>query len=470
MRRIIVLFIVAAVSSIIVAWYFTSRENATSLAETAIKEVPVHSVSYLPETTMDFKMAASSAVDQVVHVMSSGSETVRYSSPFDFIFGGGVEQQIPTMSSGSGVIISNDGYVVTNNHVVKNADNIEIILNNKKSYKAKLIGKDDVIDLALIKIEGDTFPAMPYGNSDEIEIGEWVLAIGNPFNLNSTVTAGIVSAKARSLGMNSRTSLEAFIQTDAAVNPGNSGGALVNSKGELIGINTAIASRTGSYVGYSFAIPVNIVKKVVSDLIEYGEVQRALLGVNIYELNAQNAEQLGVKNLEGVYIKEVTPGGAADEANIIEGDIIIKINDNKIRNSSELYEKIGTHRPGDKITATIVRNGKEKELELILKNQNNQTTMKRADKIDLLGAKFKALSEADKQKLGLDHGMQISELYSGKLRMKGVNEGFIITKVNQNKIYNVKDIENEINKSNGGVLIEGVYPNGKRAYYAIGIE
>ncbi len=432
--------------------------------------IPSQHVSYTSENNVDFKTSAKTAVDQVVHVMSSGSQSV--SSPFDFIFGGS-SQRIPTLSSGSGVIISKDGYIVTNNHVISGADDIEVILNNKKTYKVKIIGRDAAIDLALLKIEatnGETFSAMPYGNSDEIEIGEWVLAIGNPFNLNSTVTAGIVSAKARSLGMSSRTSLEAFIQTDAAVNPGNSGGALVNTRGELIGINTAIASRTGSYVGYSFAIPVNIVKKVVSDLMEYGEVQRALLGVSIYEINAQSAAELGIENLSGVYVNAVNPNGAADDGGVEVGDVITHIDGAAIKNSSELYEKIGTHRPGDKIKVSILRNGTTKELELILKNRNNKITMERVENIELLGAKFKPAPEKILKQFGVPNGLEISELNPGKLRLKGVREGFIITKVNQERVTSVADLKRIINKSNGGVLIEGFYLNGKVAYYAIGLD
>ncbi len=472
MKRFLELTLVAAIAGGMAAWLTLSlnKQNDTYSGINIESSFPTQHVSFTPENNVDFKTSAKTAVDQVVHVMSSGSQAV--SSPFDFIFGGST-QRVPILSSGSGVIISEDGYIVTNNHVISGADDIEVILNNKKSYKAKIIGRDAAIDLALLKIEavdGETFSAMPYGNSDEIEIGEWVLAIGNPFNLNSTVTAGIVSAKARSLGMSSRTSLEAFIQTDAAVNPGNSGGALVNTHGELIGINTAIASRTGSYVGYSFAIPVSIVKKVVSDLMEYGEVQRALLGVSIYEINAQSAAELGIKNLSGVYVNAVNPNGAAKDGGIEIGDVITHIDGAVIKNSSVLYEKIGTHRPGDKIKVSILRNGKSKELLLILKNRNNKVTMERVENIELLGAKFKPVPKNILKQFGVSSGLEISELNPGKLRLKGVKEGFIITKVNQERVASVADLKRIINKSNGGVLIEGFYLNGKVAYYAIGLD
>ena len=470
MKRIIELVLVAVITGVSVAWFLNKNNNTEYSQEVIIEEVPSQRVSYTPENNADFKTSAKTAVDQVVHVMSSGSQEIR--SPFDFIFGG-APQQIETLSSGSGVIISKDGYIITNNHVIRSAHEIEVILNNKKTYKAKVIGRDARIDLALLKIEakdGEEFPAMPYGDSDKLEIGEWVLAIGNPFNLNSTVTAGIISAKARSLGMSSRTSLEAFIQTDAAVNPGNSGGALVNTRGELIGINTAIASRTGSYVGYSFAIPVNIVRKVVSDFMEYGEIQRALIGVSIYEINAQMAAELGIKNIEGVYINRINEGGAAADAGLQEKDIIVKIDGAQIRNSSELYEKVGIHRPGDKIVVTIIRNEKTKDIDVVLKNQNNKTTMEKVENIDLLGAKFKPATKKVLQAANVTYGIQITEINPGKLRVKGVKKGFIVMKVNQEKVYSVTDLQRIIKNSNGGVLIEGVYPNGKRAYYAIGLD
>ncbi len=464
------MILVALISGGLVALVLIYNLPKEKVEKEVIRELPVAKVSYAPEEEVDFVNAAKTAVNQVVHVMSSGSQRVQYSSPFDFIFGG-IQEQVPTLSSGSGVIISKDGYVVTNNHVIEQADEIEVILNNKQTYKAKIIGRDQATDIALLKIESDEdFSAMPYGNSDDIEIGEWVLAIGNPFNLNSTVTAGIVSAKARSLGMSSQTSLEAFIQTDAAVNPGNSGGALVNTRGELIGINTAIASRTGSYVGYSFAIPVNIIKKVVSDLMEYGEVQRALIGVSIYEINAQSAQVLDIEELEGVYVKEVTPGGAAYDAGIEEGDIIVEIEGSKIRNSSELYEKVGIHRPGDQIKVTVIRNEKPKSFKLTLKNRNNQTEMKQAQNIDVLGAVFKSLDTSELKHYGLNYGVQITQLNPGKLRAAGIREHFIVTKINHQKIKSSKDINAIINHTEGGILIEGIYPNGHRAYYAIGLD
>ena len=470
MRRISELVLVAVITAISVALFFTFEQEEDIVIKELIKEVPIGRVAYAPENEVDFTVSASSGVDLGGRGIIKNSQSVR--SPFDFIFGG-EPHQVPTMSSGSGVIISENGYIITNNHVIRNATEIKIILNNKKSYIAKVIGKDARIDLALLKIEAkdkEVFSAMPYGNSDKIKIGEWVLAIGNPFNLYSTVTAGIVSAKARSLGMSSRTSLEAFIQTDAAVNPGNSGGALVNTRGELIGINTAIASRTGSYVGYSFAIPVNLVRKVISDFIEYGEIQRALIGVTIYEINAQSALELGIDNVEGVYVNAISEYGAAEDSGLKVKDIITKIDGQNIKNSSELYEKVGIHRPGDKIIVTVLREGKSKDIEVTLKNQNNKTSMQRVENIDLLGAKFKLAKEETLKLAKVAYGVQVTEINPGKLRMKGVRVGFIVLKINQEKVETVADIQRIIKESEGGVLIEGVYPNGKRAYYAFGMD
>jgi len=473
MKKIVEIVIIIIISSGITSW-IVSKQKTKNITIEKSKPIDnsniIQKVAYLPNQNINFQKAAEQAVDQVVHVMSSGSETYISNSPFDFIFGG-IQQEVPTLSSGSGVIISKSGYIITNNHVIKNADKIEVILNNKETYEASIVGKDADTDLALLKINAkEDLPYMPYGNSDDIHIGEWVLAIGNPFNLNTTVTAGIISAKARSLGISSKTSLESFIQTDAAVNPGNSGGALVNTKGELIGINTAIASRTGSYVGYAFAIPVNIVKKVVADLLEYGEVQRAVLGFSIANIDAELASQLHLKTKKGLYIHHITKGGAAYDAGIQEGDILTKIDDDKIYSSSELYEKIGVRRPGDKISITVLREQKELTFLLTLKNRDNQTVMKKTENIELLGGRFKVLSGQKLKKIGLSNGIQITSLNPGKLKRQGVAEGFIITYVNQQKVYSIADLKKIINQSHRGILIEGIYPNGIRAYYAIGLD
>ncbi len=318
----------------------------------------------------DFTEAAAKTVHAVVHIKTKFTEEYMSNPIYDFFFGVQPRryQQTVPLSSGSGVIVSPNGYIVTNYHVIRNADVIEVTLNDKRKFKAKVVGVDKMTDLALLKIDADNLPFLEYGDSDKLKVGEWVLAVGNPFNLTSTVTAGIVSAKARSLSLMSRFGIEAYIQTDAAVNPGNSGGALVNTKGELVGINAAIASNTGSYTGYSFAIPVNIVKKVVADLIKYGKVQRAFIGASIVDLNADIAKYLGVNKTEGVYIYEVNPKGAAAEAGIKAGDIITKVNDIDIKSLPELQEQLAKYRPGDIVNITVLRDGKPHKFEVKLKN------------------------------------------------------------------------------------------------------
>ena len=327
-------------------------------------------VSFGESSLPDFTEAAAKTVHAVVHIKTKFTEEYMSNPIYDFFFGVQPRryQQTVPLSSGSGVIVSPNGYIVTNYHVIRNASIIEVTLNDKRKFKAKVVGVDKMTDLALLKIDANDLPFLEYGDSDKLKVGEWVLAVGNPFNLTSTVTAGIVSAKARSLSLMSRFGIEAYIQTDAAVNPGNSGGALVNTKGELVGINAAIASNTGSYTGYSFAIPVNIVKKVVADLIKYGKVQRAFIGASIVDLNADIAKYLGVSKTEGVYIYEVNPNGAAAEAGIKAGDIITKVNDIDIKSLPELQEQLAKYRPGDIIQMTVLRDGKPHKYEVKLKN------------------------------------------------------------------------------------------------------
>lgn len=327
----------------------------------------------------DFTIAAKTSVDAVVHVKTKFKGVVyEYSNPItEFFYGrGDMYYQPPTTSTGSGVIISPDGYIVTNNHVIENADEIEVVLNNNKSFKATLTGSDPSTDIAVLKIDGSGYPFMVYGDSDALNIGEWVLAVGNPFNLTSTVTAGIVSAKARNINLSSKQfAIESFIQTDAVVNPGNSGGALVNSRGELIGINTAIASRTGSFMGYSFAIPVNIVKKVVDDIRDYGKVQRAYLGISIIDINSDIAKQLKIESVEGIYVTAVAEGGSAAMAGIKPGDIIIGFGDIKVNKVAELQEQASKYRPGDKVQITYERNGKVETEKMTMQNANGNTNL-----------------------------------------------------------------------------------------------
>lgn len=391
------------------------------------------------------------------------------------------------MGTSSGVIISKDGYIVTNNHVIGNADEIEVLLNDNSTYQGKIVGTDPTTDLALIKIDAENLPAVIMGNSDEIEVGEWVLAVGNPFDFRATVTAGIVSAKGRNINiLQNRNGLqiESFIQTDAAVNPGNSGGALVNLKGELVGINTAIATPTGSYAGYSFAVPSLLVNKVVLDLKEYGVVQRALLGINIRDVTAKLSKEENLSVLEGVYVERVNNKSAADEAGIETGDVIIAINDETVKKTSKLQEKVALNRPGDKVKVTLLRKGKKKEIYVILKNTFGTTEIVASNNnFTIEGATFENVSERDIEQLNLkEGGAKLVNLEKGKWKESGIKEGFIITSIDRESVTNVEDLASALarstvansnnsfnDSSNGsGKLIEGIYPNGSRAYYGIG--
>jgi Do/DeqQ family serine protease len=385
-------------------------------------------------------------------------------------------KQGPLQGAGSGVIISADGYIVTNNHVVQDATKIEIVLNDKRSYEGTIVGTDASTDLAVVKIKETNLPFLIYGNSDQLQIGEWVLAVGNPFNLTSTVTAGIVSAKARNiniLGTPDGTSIESFIQTDAAVNRGNSGGALVNTRGELVGINAAIASGNGFYAGYSFAIPVNIVKKVAGDLIEYNEVQRAFLGVSIRDIDSKFAIEKGMKDLRGVYVADVNEGSAAKEAGIVKGDVLISVNKIIVNSTSELLEQISRYRPGEKVVVAISRDGADKNFTVNLRNRDGNTSLVKNETKDvtpMLGAKMKVASDDVLRKLGIDHGVQVTELKDGLLKNAGIKEGYVITEIDKKPIHSIDDVSKMLSGKNGGVLLEGIYPNRVRAYYGFGIN
>jgi serine protease Do len=431
--------------------------------------------------TIDFRAAAEQTVHAVVHIKTKFTSQQTYYDPFQGFFGGGSGMQIVPKeqeSSGSGVIISNDGYIVTNFHVVQNADKIEVTLNDKRTYEAELIGTDPNTDLAVLHVEEKGLPFIAYGNSDDVKVGEWVLAVGNPFNLTSTVTAGIVSAKARNINIISGNgsgsgAVESFIQTDAAVNPGNSGGALVNTLGQLIGINSAIATSTGSFSGYSFAVPVNLVRKVVIDLVEFGTVQRGYLGINIKDVDAQLVKEQKLDKLSGVYVVGVLEDGAAESAGLDGGDVIIKVGEIFVNNVSELQEQVNNFRPGDKVVVTYVRDSKEKIVNVILKNKNNGAELlKKEDKsmdVESLGAVFETIAPEDMKRLNISNGLRVSKLGSGKLRNSGIREGFIITSVDKNKVSSPDELKKILDNKKGGILIEGLYPNGSRAYYAFGM-
>jgi len=420
-----------------------------------------------------FELAAKQTVNSVVHIKTITTKEMGYQQidPFHEFFFGRPQKgpQKEVAGSGSGVIISKDGYIATNHHVVEGAVKIEVTLNDKKTYNGKIVGTDPTTDLALIKIEESDLQAIYYGNSDDVNIGEWVLAVGNPFNLTSTVTAGIVSAKGRNINiLKEDYAIESFIQTDAAVNPGNSGGALVNQNGELIGINTAIASNTGSYTGYSFAVPVNMVKKIMSDLAKHGTVQRALLGVQIREINQELAEENNILNLEGVYISKVINESAASDGGLEDGDIIRSINGIKVKSPSELQEKVGQYRPGDVVNVQFERNGTLQNVALTLKNKLG-TTESVSKEVFFLGAKLGKISSKEKKDLDIEEGVKIEDIKEGKLLQQGVRKGFIITKLNRKTIKTPKQLIETLESLEGGVLIEGIYPSGAKAYYGFGM-
>jgi len=468
----------------------------------------VHAVSAeaLSGVQTDFTVAAEQSINAVVHIAAKTMRTVNQPTDiFEYFFGFNGQQmprqqQQPQVGFGSGVIISTDGYIVTNNHVVEGADELSVTLNERTTYPAKVIGTDPNTDVALIKIEANNLPFIPFGNSDNLKVGEWVLAVGNPMNLGTTVTAGIVSAKARNLGIidseknqnqyqnnpffqqqqqqqPSKTakslSIESFIQTDAAVNPGNSGGALVNLKGDLIGINTAIVSPTGTFAGYSFAIPVNIVAKVVNDIRKFGQVQRAMLGVTIKDINTETAKKLKIDVQEGVYVDAVSDLSGAMEAGIKQGDIIKSIDSEKVKTSNELQTKVGMHHPSDVVEIALVREGKEMKVKVKLRNMQGGTENVKSGGIEILGAAFSDVSPEVKRTLNIGSGVQVSGVTEGKFKQAGIRKGFIILKVNDIRIESVdqfekvvKEVKNQAGIDNGGLFIVGIYPNGKISYYA----
>ena len=448
---------------------------------------------------VDLTQAAENSLHAVVHIKSTQQakeQTVTVRDPFAEIFGdifgnGGRQQRRvqtqPRVGFGSGVIISKDGYIVTNNHVIDGADEIIVKLNDNREFKGRMFGTDPNSDLALVKIEGDDFPTIPVGDSDALKVGEWVLAVGNPFNLTSTVTAGIVSAKARTLGVYGIGGVESFIQTDAAINQGNSGGALVNAKGELVGINAVLSSPTGAYAGYGFAIPTSVMTKVVSDLKQYGTVQRALLGIKGTSLAgdgdmmsdqpidksgatlSDKRKEFGV--VDGVWVREIVDGGSAAGSDIKVDDVIIGIDGKKVQNFADLQEAIAQHRPGDKVTVKVMRDKKEKNINITLKNEQGTTKIVKDAGMEILGAAFKELPDDLKKQLNLGYGLQVTGVTSGKMADAGVRKGFIILKANDQPMRKVSDLEEvmkaAVKSPNQVLFLTGVFPSGKRGYYAV---
>jgi len=475
-RRFLGLFVVAVLGGMIAILAYAKWFQP----ESVVVEMPaqerfeyVSLPGMVEGSALDFTTAVRQSIDAVVHVKTKVFREYQVNPLYEFFFGdqpGG--EAPPILGFGSGVIISDKGYIVTNNHVIEGSDEVVVVLNDKREFTAALIGADPTTDIALLKVDAKQLIPLKFGNSDALSLGEWVLAIGNPYNLTSTVTAGIVSAKARNMGIlrTQEFGIESFIQTDAAVNPGNSGGALINTRGELVGINTAIASRTGAFSGYSFAIPVTIVEKVVKDLIEFGAVQRAILGVEIRDVTAELAQEKNIDQIEGVYVSMVREGGAARQAGIRAGDIIIAVDNVRVNSTAELQEAVSKYSPGQKVQVIVKRDGTLKQYEVILRNLEGSTeVIQKSDLLEVLGATFEPLSEREKQSLGVQNGIRVKSVKQGKFMKVGIREGFILTSVNKKPVGSVKDIESILNDSEGGVIIEGVDHNGIHSYYAFGM-
>ena len=482
-------YFVAALSVIALAFSTGTliKVNASPAASAAVPAQPV-----------DLTYAAEKSLPSVVHILSTKNSKVQtvevqsdpfsdfFSDPFGFFGnpnqgnGGKQKRSVRTpkqQGSGAGVIISNDGYIVTNNHVVADADELTVTLNDNKEYSARIIGTDKTTDLALIKIDGKNLPAITIANSEDIKVGEWVLAVGNPFNLTNTVTAGIVSAKGRSLYQNG---VESFIQTDAAINPGNSGGALVNTRGELIGINAMLYSQTGSFSGYGFAIPTSIMNKVVDDLKKYGTVQRAVIGIqgsdvkNYVDAQKDQGKDIDLGTMEGIYVAKVTEESAAEEAGLKEGDVITAIDGKEVNKMADLQEYLAKKRPGDKVSISYLRDKKKSTKTVTLKNeQGNTQVVKKAD-LDVLGGNFRAITDNQKQQFNIGYGIEVLKVNAGKLKNAGITKGFIIQRVNDSAIKTIDDLQNvvkEASTSKDPVLyIQGIYPTGKKAYFAVPLE
>ena len=467
---------------------FTLTATTPTLAMAATNAVPSQPV--------DLTYAAEKALPSVVHIkylQNSKVQTVDVQSdpfgdffePFGFFGnpggnGGKQKRKVQTPKregAGSGVIISTDGYIVTNNHVVEGADELTVTLNDNKEYSARIIGTDKTTDLALIKITASNLPALPIGDSDKLKVAEWVLAVGNPFNLNSTVTAGIVSAKARSLGANG---IESFIQTDAAINAGNSGGALVNTRGELVGINAMLYSQTGSYSGYGFAIPTTIMNKVVADLKKYGTVQRGLLGIqginvnNYYDQQKEQGKEIDLGTMEGVYVTKVEEEGSAAEAGLKEGDVITAVDGKKVVKMSELQEYLTNKRPGDKVTVTYLRKKAKKTATLTLKNEQGNTNIVKDADLDVLGGTFRPVTEQEKKDMNISYGLAVTKVANGALKDAAVYKGFIILQANDAPMKTLNDLQKAVKDASTSkdpvLILKGISPTGKKAYFAVMLD
>lgn len=477
--------------------YFVSAICIIAIAFSAGAFIKVNAntnnVNSMPGQPVDLTYAAEKALPAVVHIrylQNSKIQTVEMqSAPFGDFFdpfgffgnpGGTTKRKVQTPKregAGSGVIISADGYIVTNNHVVEGADELTVTLNDNREFSARIVGTDKTTDLALIKVDAKDLPTLPIGDSNKLKVGEWVLAVGNPFNLNSTVTAGIVSAKARTIGANG---VESFIQTDAAINAGNSGGALVNTQGELVGINAMLVSPTQSYTGYGFAIPTTIMNKVVADLKQYGTVQRAMIGIqginanDYYDKMKEEGKEVDLGTMEGIYIDNVEDGSAGAEAGLQKGDVITAVDGKKLKKMAELQEYLANKRPGDKITITYLRNKKSKTATLTLKNQQGNTDVVKHADLDVLGGNFREINDSEKRQLNINNGLVVMRINNGALKDAGINKGFIIQKVNDIPMTTISDLQKAVREASTSkepvLYIQGIYPTGKKAYFAVPLQ
>ncbi len=425
-------------------------------------------------TTMNFKGVAQKTVYGVVHVKTMREQQdQQMQNPLEFFFGPGPRQenQEPSVAFGSGVIVSEDGYIITNNHVIEDADDIEVTLNDQRTFQAELEGADPNTDIALLKIEQENLPYLDFGDSDILSVGEWVLAVGNPFGLTSSVTAGIISAKERTLGVlqGSDMPIESFLQTDAAINVGNSGGALVNLRGQLIGVPTLIISPTRTNIGTGFAVPSSIVERVKEDIIEFGEVRRGVLGISIIEVNSELADEEGLESVEGIFLQRVVENSSADKAGLEKGDVIMEINDSEVNSTGELQQQVAFHHPGEEIDITYRRNGETQTTTAELISVESQKELLREETRTVMGATLKMVSEETKKELNIQGGVKVTELDQGKLRDTGMREGFIIIAVNKQLVTEPYHVETILEDYSGNVYIDGVYPDGNTAVYAFGI-
>jgi len=486
-KRIFGTLLIALIGSLIGIGIYSRMDRTRTVIVQKESQTPVHYTG-LPASTFaapDFRLAAEKSVHAVVHVkVVSQVKQYGYDNIQDWFFGNPRQMNHEMTGFGSGVIIDAEGHIVTNNHVIDGSNSIEVTLNDSRVMKASIVGRDPQTDVAVIKIKADNLQFLTFGNSNELEVGDWVLAVGNPFNLTSTVTAGIVSAKGRNIGIigsgnqnplerqnpnqdPNRNGIESFIQTDAAVNPGNSGGALVNLQGELVGINTAIASQTGSYTGYSFAIPATIVRKAVSDIIEFGEVQRVVIGIQGRTVTPDDVDKENLKVNQGVFILDLTQDGGAVKAGLKTGDVIVALDGKKVSTMGDLQEQIVPRHPGDKVEVTVNRKGDEKEFPVILKTQTGEAkTVGSSEFWAYLGADLEKISDKDLEKLNIEGGVRVTKIHDGKFKDAGIREGFVITNINRAPVQDVQDVKSYIERiQKGGVFIEGIGPDGRNDYY-----